>query len=89
MTSASARANQAARRSTAEVERQAFRARFPELFDDGARMGFRGAPDPGPRELGGYPPGFHPLPLEARNAWFAGWNKGRSELKRKRREAGL
>ena len=77
MTSATARANQAARRSAAEAERQALRARFPELFDDGERMGFRGKPDDGPREPGGYPLGFHQLPLEARNAWFAGWNAGR------------
>jgi hypothetical protein len=92
MTSNTARANQSLRRSrraAAEVERQALRALYPALFDDGARMGFRGQPDDGEREPGGYPLGFHQLPLEARNAWFAGWNAGRSELKRKRREAGL
>ena len=82
MTSNTARANQAARRSAAEAERQALRASYPELFDDGARMGFRGKPDPSPREPGDYPKGFHQLPLEARNAWFAGWNWGRIELDR-------
>jgi hypothetical protein len=85
MTSATARANQIARRSAAEAERQALHARFPELFDDGERMGFRGQPDPGEREPGGYPKGFHQLPLEARNAWFAGWNIGRSARDRIRR----
>jgi hypothetical protein len=82
MTSNTARANHAARRSAAEAERQALRARFPELFDDGARMGFRGEPNNGEREPGGYPKGFHQLPLEARNAWWSGWNKGRIERKR-------
>jgi hypothetical protein len=82
MTSATARANQAARLRQAEAERQALRARSPELFDDGARMGFRGKPDDGEREPGDYPLGFHQLPLDARNAWFAGWNKGRVERKR-------
>jgi hypothetical protein len=82
MTSASARANQAARSRQAEAERQALRARYPDLFDDGARMGFRGAPDPGPREKGDYPPGFHQLPLDARNAWLAGWYAGRIERDR-------
>lgn len=87
MTSATARANQAARRSATEAKRQALRARFPALFDDGARMGFRGQPDLGEREPGGYPKGFHQLPLEARNAWFAGWNKGRCDRERKSKEA--
>ena len=61
MTSNTARANHAARRSAAEAERQALRARFPELFDDGARMGFRGEPDNGEREPGGYPKGIPPV----------------------------
>jgi hypothetical protein len=82
MTSATARANQTARRSAAEAERQALRACHPKLFDDGERMGFRGEPDPGPREPGGYPKGFHQLPVEARNAWFAGWNAGRVACER-------
>jgi hypothetical protein len=85
MTSDTARANQTARRSQAEAVRQALRARYPELFDDGARMGFRGDPDPGPREPGGYPLGFHQLQLEARNAWWSGWNKGRLDRKEARR----
>ena len=89
MTSATARANQAVDPHRPKPSAKPLRARYPELFDDGARMGFRGQPDPGPRELGGYPKGFHQLPLEARNAWFAGWNRGRSDLERKRREAGL
>ena len=83
MTSATTKANQAARRSAAEAERQARRACSPELFDDGARMGFRGQADNGEREPGGYPKGFHQLPLEARNAWWSGWNKGRCDRERK------
>ena len=78
-----ARANQSARRSAAEAERQALRAVYPALFDDGARMGFRGQSDDGEREPGGYPLGFNQLPLDARNAWFAGWNAGRIERERR------
>jgi hypothetical protein len=59
----------------AEAERNALRARHQTLFDDGARASFLGKAD-GPREKGGYPLGFHKLPLDARNAWFAGWNNG-------------
>jgi hypothetical protein len=85
MTSNTARANQSLRRSrraAAEAERLALRALYPALFDDGERMGFRGQSDPGPREPGGYPKGFHQLPPDARNAWFAGWNAGRIERDR-------
>ncbi len=85
MRSATARANQAIRRSVAEAECQALRALYPALFDDGARMGFRRQPDPGPREPGWYPLGFPQLPLDARNAWFAGWNEGRIERDRLKR----
>ena len=84
MTSNTARANHAAGLRQAEAERQALCAHYPELFDDGARMGFRGQSDPGPREPGGYPKGFHQLPLDARNAWFAGWNKGRCDREARR-----
>jgi hypothetical protein len=62
----------------ADAERNALRARHQTLFDDGARASFLGQAD-GPREKGGYPLGFHKLPLDARNAWFAGWNKGRCD----------
>jgi hypothetical protein len=78
MTSATARANHAAGLCQAEAERQALRTLYPALFDDGERMGFRGKLDSGPREKGDYPLGFQELPLDARNAWFAGWNIGRA-----------
>jgi hypothetical protein len=63
--------------SIAKAER-ALRARHPGLFDDGARLGFLGNAA-GPRERGDYPLGLHKLELDARNAWFAGWNKGRCD----------
>jgi hypothetical protein len=86
MTSDTARNNQVVglRQAKAETERQALRASFPTLFDDGARMGFSGQPDPGPGEPGGYPKGFRQLPLDARNAWFAGWNAGRCDREARR-----
>jgi hypothetical protein len=59
----------------AQEKRAALRARHPDLFDDGARFGYLGKAA-GTRERGGYPLGFHKLDLDARNAWFAGWNQG-------------
>jgi hypothetical protein len=44
-------------------------------FRDGARYGFLLRFD-GEREKGGYPLGFHLWPLERRNVWFAGFNRG-------------
>lgn len=66
----------------AEAERAAIRAVWPAEFDDGARCGFSGNFD-GPRELGGYPRGFHSWPLERRNGWYAGFNKGRCDKERR------
>jgi hypothetical protein len=60
----------------AKAKRAVLQARYPELFDDGARLGFLGKIR-GPRERGDYPIGFHKLEFAARNAWFAGWNQGR------------
>lgn len=70
--------------SAAKREREAIRARWPDEFDDGARGGFL-KEYPGERERGGYPKGFHGWPLDRRNSWFAGFNKGR--LDRLRDEA--
>jgi hypothetical protein len=64
----------------AEAERAALRARHPEIFNDGARFGYLGRAA-GARKRGGYPLGFHELELDARNAWFAGWNQGRTDRK--------
>jgi hypothetical protein len=64
----------------AKAKRAALRARHPDTFDDGARLGFLGNAH-GPRERGGYPIGFHKLDLDARNAWFAGWSQGRIDRK--------
>jgi hypothetical protein len=50
--------------------------RWPEEFRLGYRFGFRGKADP-PCGQAGYPSGFHTWPLGRRNAWFAGWNRGR------------
>lgn len=60
---------------SAEADRAAIRARWPAELDDGARCGFLQKFD-GQREPGGYPRGFHTWPLERRNAWYAGLNKG-------------
>ncbi len=71
---------------------ETIRAAWPAEFDDGARCGFSGNFD-GPRELGALPREFHSWPLERRNAWYAGFNKGRcdsgkEELRFDRRAAG-
>jgi hypothetical protein len=65
----------------AETERAAIRKQWAAEFDDGARCGFSQKFD-GPRELGGYPKGFHAWPLARRNAWYAGFNKGNSDRRR-------
>jgi hypothetical protein len=49
--------------------------RLPSEFRDGARCGFLQRHE-GPRDPGGYPPGFKHWQLERRNAWFAGFNVG-------------
>ena len=61
-------------RTSLEVAR--LRDRWPNEFRDGARCGFLGRTD-GARETGGYPSGFHGWPLDRRNAWFSGFNRGR------------
>jgi hypothetical protein len=64
----------------AEAEPRSIRARWPAEFEDGARCGLTGNTK-GPREPGGYPKGFHGWPLDRRNTWFAGFNKGNSDRK--------
>jgi hypothetical protein len=49
--------------------------RWPNEFRDGARCAFLRRFD-GHRQEGGYPVGFRNWPLERRNAWFAGFNRG-------------
>jgi hypothetical protein len=48
---------------------------WPREWRDGARGAFL-AQLAGEREPGGYPRGFHAWPLDRRNAWFAGFNRG-------------
>lgn len=62
----------------AAEERERLRLAYPAEFTDGARRGYSSD------HL--YPSGFNDWPLERRNAWFAGWNKG--YLDRKKRESG-
>jgi hypothetical protein len=69
----------------ADGERVRLREAWPHEFRDGARCGFLRKFD-GDREAGGYPLGFHQWPLDRRNAWFAGFNRGL--IDRLRREAG-
>jgi hypothetical protein len=65
--------------------RRILRRPWPAEFADGLRCGILGDPDETPpRERGGYPQGFHGWPLEKRNAWFAGFNFGYSERKKRR-----
>ena len=59
-------------------EQKAYRDRHQQLFDDGARLALLGEAK-GKREKGGYPAGFDTLPLDARNAWWAGFNRGRCD----------
>jgi hypothetical protein len=49
--------------------------RWPDEFRDGARFAFLRRFD-GTRQEGGYPSRFQYWPLERRNAWFAGFNRG-------------
>ena len=54
------------------------RSRWPDEFKDGARCAFLRR-SKGDREKGGYPCGFHGWQPDRRNAWFAGYNKGRCD----------
>jgi hypothetical protein len=65
--------------------RNELRRKWQDAFDDGARCAFTKT-YPGPREPGGYPPGFHDWPLEKRNVWFAGFNLGLIDLARLQEE---
>jgi hypothetical protein len=49
---------------------------WPEEFRHGYRFGFRGEADP-PCDTAGYPLGLHAWPLDRRNAWWCGFNRGR------------
>lgn len=59
-------------------EVEMIRKAWPAEFNDGARCAFLQHYD-GDREKGRYPLGFHGWPLDRRNAWFAGFNKGRCD----------
>jgi hypothetical protein len=65
----------AAGNTSAADEVAAVSRRWPNEFREGARCGFLRR-FVGVREKGGYPRGFHLWPLERRNAWFAGFNRG-------------
>jgi hypothetical protein len=66
------------REAKANAARARIKGNFPDEFADGERCGlfqkFEGS-----REPGGYPKGFHQWPIPRRNAWWAGYNLGRSE----------
>jgi hypothetical protein len=59
---------------------------WPDEFRNGARLGFLGRADD-EREAGGYPVGFHAWPLDRRNAWFVGFNRGRLDRSHVTRQA--
>jgi hypothetical protein len=62
--------------AAAERERQRIKLAYPDEFNDGAKRAFTGD------KL--YPQGFLKWPLQRRNAWYAGFNKGYSDRKRGR-----
>jgi hypothetical protein len=64
-----------------DAERARLQRAWPDEFADGERCAFHQRYD-GPREPGGYPKGFHRLPLERRNAWYCGVNFGLLERQR-------
>jgi hypothetical protein len=53
-----------------------FQQKWPDAFRTGYRGGFLGHDDNVESDRGGYPVGFHQWPLEVRNAWYAGFNRG-------------
>ena len=69
---------------SAEAERERLERAWPEVFRDGVRAvyGFF----PADHEPGGYPKGFHAWPLEKRNAYFAGFNLGFMDRRRRQDE---
>jgi hypothetical protein len=69
----------------AEAERVRLERAWPEAFRDGVRAAY--SVFPADHEPGGYPKGFHSWPLEQRNAYFAGFNVGFHD-RRRRREKG-
>jgi hypothetical protein len=70
--------------SDARNQRRALQRAWPAEFADGIRCGLLPGPDTAPpRDAGGYPQGFHGWPLERCNAWFAGFNFGYSERKKR------
>ena len=66
-------------RKEREIERLA--NLWPNEYRLGYRFGFRGKADQ-PCDRAGYPEGFHGWPLERRNTWWCGWNKGRCDRAR-------
>ena len=70
-------------KATAEAER--LRSRWPAEFRDGARCAFLRRYD-GDRDEGGYPAGYPAWPLDRRDAWCAGFNRGRVDRARLLRE---
>jgi hypothetical protein len=52
-----------------------FAEKWPEEFRLGYRFGRFGKTDP-PCDRAGYPQGFHGWPLDRRNAWWCGLNRG-------------
>ncbi len=51
------------------------RARFPDEWAQGARCGFEGELEGGKS----YPQGFTSWPLDRKNSWFGGFNRGRCD----------
>ena len=66
------------RERIAAAERERIRLAYPAEFNDGAKRAYQSDPL--------YPSGFHSWPLDRRNAWFAGFNRGYCD--RKKREGG-
>jgi hypothetical protein len=69
----------------AAAERDRLEGLWPDAFRDGVRAGY--GLFPAVHLPGGYPHGFHAWPLEKRNAYFAGFNVGFTDRRRRRDRA--
>jgi hypothetical protein len=74
--------------ATVDEMRQALCRAHPDAFDQGVRDGLTLKVD-GPREAGGYPRGFHQWPTARRNAYYAGYNVGRTKRLRATPDEGI
>jgi len=68
-----------------QAERDRLERAWPDAFRDGVRAAY--GLFPADHLPGGYPDEFHAWPLEKRNAYFAGFNLGFTDRRRRRDRA--